>query len=236
VIDTLTKAMPGGDQNSVEDTSAVFDIIAKIREVGLRAPVIIIHHNTKGSSAPRGSGNIQAEPDTLLTVSKKEETGQLELKVLMARSIDDTQSYLFSIETEHLGVTEQGYEITAPVLIPAPELVDTGATAYIGAALRYAPIYEYLVKHGTVGAPIHNKQLHKLLKDAEDYAVIDAYAPHKSARADSTKLNSFWLDLFPAEGQNVQLSDGVYNFAATVHMNKDLLPLVSSVLVRKFET
>lgn len=233
VIDTLTKAMPGGDQNSVEDTSAVFDIIAKIREVGLRAPVIIIHHNTKGSSAPRGSGNIQAEPDTLLTVSKKEETGQLELKVLMARSIDDTQSYLFNIETEHLGVTEQGYEITAPVLIPSPELVDTGASQYIADTLRYMPVYEYLAQAVPAGSTIHNKHLHKLLKDCPDLSA--AYAPFVGMRADATKLNAFWLTMFMEGGANVQLSDGVYNFAPTVHMNKDMKPLMSSLTIRKFQ-
>jgi hypothetical protein len=232
VIDTLTKAMPGGDQNSVEDTSAVFDIIAKIREVGLRAPVIIIHHNTKGSTSPRGSGNIQAEPDTLLTVSKKEETGQLELRVLMARSIDDTQSYLFNIETEHLGVTEQGYEIAAPVLIPSPELLDTGAAQYIGAALRYAPIYEHIAKNSTSGATLHNKQIHKMLKDCPDLAV---YEPFRGLRADATKLAKFWLELFPAGGVNVQLSSGVYNFVPTIHNNKDNYALVSSITVRRFQ-
>jgi hypothetical protein len=232
VIDTLTKAMPGGDQNSVEDTSAVFDIIAKIREVGLKAPVIIIHHNTKGSSAPRGSGNIQAEPDTLLTVSKREDTGQLELRVLMARSIDDTQSYLFNIETEFLGVTEQGYEITAPVLIPATEILDDGASAYIGQTLRYLPIYEYLVQNTSLGSYIHNKQLHKLLKNCP--AAADAYAPYMTVRADSTKLNALWLDLFPADGRNVELSSGTYNFVATVHQNKDKYALVSGIVIRKF--
>jgi hypothetical protein len=114
VIDTLTKAMPGGDQNSVEDTSAVFDVIARIKDAGIVAPVVIIHHNTKGGEQPRGSSNIQAEPDTLLTLTKNEETGQLHLKVLMARSIDDEASYVFDIMTEELGITAQGYNITAP--------------------------------------------------------------------------------------------------------------------------
>lgn len=119
VIDTLTKAMPMGDQNSVEDTSAVFNVIDMIKDAGIVAPVVIIHHNTKNGEQPRGSSNIQAEPDTLLTVKQDADTNVLTLSVVMARSIDDTLEYHFQPVTKHLGITEQGYEITAPVLLPS---------------------------------------------------------------------------------------------------------------------
>ena len=230
VLDTLTKAMPGGDQNSVEDTSAVFDIIEKIRAVGLCAPVIIIHHNTKGSSSPRGSGNIQAEPDTLLTVKKDEDTGQLHMRVLMARSIDDTQSFVFDIETEHLGETAQGYAVSAPVLVPAPELVDGGAAADLSAAMRYLPIYEALKNYAPNGT-VHNKALHKLLKNSPDLQT--AYAPFLSKRADAVEVNKFWFTLFPKEGRNVDLSDGTWNFVPTAHLNKDGKPLLAALHIRK---
>jgi hypothetical protein len=53
VIDTLTKAMPGGDQNSVEDTSAVFDVIAKIKTQAGQIHHDVLHYYRWGSgSAP----------------------------------------------------------------------------------------------------------------------------------------------------------------------------------------
>ena len=228
IIDTLTKAMPGGDQNSVEDTSAVFDVIGKIRETGLKAPIIIIHHNTKGTASPRGSGNIQAEPDTLLTVGKDKDTGQLNMRVLMARSIDDTQSYTFEISTVGLGTTEQGYEITAPVLTPA---VAGAPSSDLAQQMKLLPLYERVKDSAKAGA-INNKDLHSLLKEAPELGA--AYDELRLRRANSAALTRLWLKLFPEEGIVVDLRDGAYHFAPLTHLNRDNKTLVGAVYVRKF--
>ena len=229
VIDTLTKAMPGGDQNSVEDTSAVFDIIEKIRAVGLVAPVIIIHHNTKGTVSPRGSGNIQAEPDTLLTVAKNADTGQLHMRVLMARSIDDTQSFVFDISTVRLGTTAQGYEVTAPVLTPA---VATAAPNDLTQSFRMLPLYERIKDVAKNGA-VSNKALHALLKEAPELG--SDYDKWKDRRADTASLNRYWLTLFPPGGLAVDLADGAYHFAPMTHMNRLNEQLVGAIMVRRFQ-
>lgn len=232
VIDTLTKAMPGGDQNSVEDTSAVFDVIEKIRATGLSAPVIIIHHNTKGTLSPRGSGNIQAEPDTLLTVAKDKDTGQLHMRVLMARSIDDTQSFTFDISTVGLGTTAQGYEVSAPVLIPAVATDSAGSD--LAAAMKNMPVYQRVVdefgKRGVMSA----RELHALCKTVPE--LTDDYARFMSRRSDYAQLNRFWLALFPPHGLSVDLANGAYNFTPLVNVNKDGDPLVGALYIRKFES
>jgi hypothetical protein len=229
VIDTLTKAMPGGDQNSVEDTSAVFDIIEKIRATGLTAPVIIIHHNTKGSASPRGSGNIQAEPDTLLTVAKNTDTGQLHMRVLMARSIDDTQSFVFDISTVGLGTTAQGYEVTAPVLTPA---IEAAASDDLAQSFKMLPLYER-VKDAAKNGAVNNKALHALLKEAPELSVD--YDKWRDRRADTAALSRYWMTLFPPTGVVLDLSDGAYHFAPMTHMNRLNEQLVGAVMVRRFE-
>jgi hypothetical protein len=107
-IDTLTKAMSGGDQNSVEDTSSLFDIVNLIRAGGVTATIIFVHHKARQGHV-RGSSNIEAEPDMLLDVSKQNEV--VSLKVARARSIEDGMSYHFLVSDVDLGKNKQGHQI-----------------------------------------------------------------------------------------------------------------------------
>jgi hypothetical protein len=232
VIDTLTKAMPGGDQNSVEDTSAVFDVIAKIKDAGIKAAVVIIHHNTKNGSGPRGSSNIQAEPDTLLTLTKNEETDQLELKILMARSIDDDKTFLFDIVTEKLGISNQGYEITAPVLLPGSKSVNEAADAaseMLRIEMMYQPLYAAVAAYGTGVVPL--KRMHEHLKEA--LKDTNLYSKATKMRADAADLSSFLLGLFPSTGKNVA---GGYNVMVETKENRYGSPLVTFFRIFKLES
>ena len=122
VFDTLTKAMPGKDQNSVEDTSEVFNVVDMMREVDLSPAVMFIHHNNKNSKSPRGSSNILAEPDTIISVSKVDPVmlngvavDCVEMSIYMARAIDDGQVYRFATLNVEIGENSQGIMEHAPV-------------------------------------------------------------------------------------------------------------------------
>jgi len=114
-IDTLTKAMPGSDQNSVDDTSKLFSIISEVRNHGVTATIVFIHHTGKDGKT-RGSSNIEAEVDVVLKVRKNDD-GTSVMYVHMARSIDDDTTYLFRLQSFDLDVTDQGIMQKAPVVI-----------------------------------------------------------------------------------------------------------------------
>lgn len=123
VFDTLTKAMPGKDQNSVEDTSAVFQTVDMMREVNINCAVMFIHHNNRQSKSPRGSSNILAEPDTILSVAKVEPVvvdgvtrDCVQMTVYMARAIDDAQVYTMAMQNIEIGLNTQKIMEVAPVL------------------------------------------------------------------------------------------------------------------------
>ena len=220
VIDTLTKAMPGGDQNSVEDTSAVFDIIAKIRDAEIKAAIVIIHHNTKNGNQPRGSSNIQAEPDTLLTLTRNQETDQLELRILMARSIDDDKVFTFDIVTETLGVSNQGYTITAPVLLPGVRIVPEGedeAVVALRMEMTYKPLFDAVADLGT--GSWSARTVHDHLKEK------------MALRSNAVDLSAFYANIFPPNGRN---TDGGYNITIETGQNRSGLPLVRFFHVRRF--
>lgn len=130
-LDTLTKAMAGGDQNSVEDTSHLFDLIGILRSGGVTATVVFVHHKSRQGNA-RGSTNIEAEPDVLLDVSKEGDT--VELRVARARSIEDGGRFLFTLVGVDLGTTAQGHPLAGVYAAPiesdfdATELLSVGKT------------------------------------------------------------------------------------------------------------
>ncbi len=123
VIDTLTKAMPGKDQNKVEDTSEVFDIVRHLRDAGINACVMYLHHNRRDGEMPRGSSNIMAEPDTVISLKKHGDrlldgkpVNTVEMNIYMARAIDDTFSEQYAIQEVGIGVNSQGIERKSAVL------------------------------------------------------------------------------------------------------------------------
>ena len=110
VLDTLTKAMAGGDQNSVEDTSHLFEVVSLVREAGVTATIIFVHHKARQGHV-RGSSNIEAEPDMLLDVTKKNDT--IKMKISRARSIEDGATFHFNISSVDLGTTSQGHPLSS---------------------------------------------------------------------------------------------------------------------------
>lgn len=138
VIDTLTKAMPGRDQNSVEDTSELFELIGFLRSNGINATILFIHHLSKQGNV-RGSTNIEAEVDVVLGVRKDNKSGLVQMGVWRARSMDEETDYLFKFTSHHLGTTKQGHELHAPVVsLAEPEVDSSGATAAMAAKFAKA--------------------------------------------------------------------------------------------------
>lgn len=126
-IDTLTKAMTGGDQNSVEDTSHLFEVVSLIREAGVTATIIFVHHKARQGHV-RGSSNIEAEPDMLLDITKKGEI--ITMRIARARSIEDGPTYSFQISTVELGQTKQGHPLNSMFIEPIDVSATTGDDDY----------------------------------------------------------------------------------------------------------
>jgi len=147
VIDTLTKAMPGSDQNSVDDTSALFDLSSKVRGAGVKATIVYVHHTGKDGKT-RGSSNIEAEVDVVLKM-KKQEDGSTMMFVHMARSIDDNSMYRFELTSYDLGETSQGIRQAAPlVTLSEGTVANEGASEDAVRAHKIAPFLKAIITLG----------------------------------------------------------------------------------------
>lgn len=142
VIDTFTKAMLGGDQNKVEETGLVFDLVSQVRAGGCNTAIVFVHHLSKEGTY-RGSSNIEAEPDTLFKMTK--EGSVVKLHTDRARSMEEGAVDAFNTVDFPLGENKFGYKISAPVLLPLEELSSSASGANLAQAQLRSKVLSRLV-------------------------------------------------------------------------------------------
>lgn len=110
VVDTLARAMSGGNENNPEDMGALVMSADRIRhETG--AAVLLVHHSGKDESrGARGHSSLLAAIDTEIEVSHAE--GQRTASVLKQRDLDKGSAFAFSLNTIKLGLNQHGETVT----------------------------------------------------------------------------------------------------------------------------
>ncbi|WP_338341865.1 MULTISPECIES: AAA family ATPase [unclassified Shinella] len=117
VVDTLSRALAGGDENSSVDMGAIvkhFDVIRN----ATGAHLMIVHHTGKNkANGARGHSLLRAATDTEIEV----EEGQI--AVTKQRDLERSWSSAFALEVRTLGMDEDGDRITSCTvrLVPKAE-------------------------------------------------------------------------------------------------------------------
>jgi hypothetical protein len=99
VIDTLSRSLPGGDENDAEAMTVAIQNVDRIRE-NTKAAVLVVHHQTKDSaddsesSRERGSSTLRGAADVMLHMSTKKKI----LTVNAARDFESGTSWGFTIK------------------------------------------------------------------------------------------------------------------------------------------
>lgn len=114
VLDTLSRCMVGGDENSVKDCGEVVDVLHRLRErtPNGRGVVLGVHHAGKDGKTFRGSTAFEAGADTvyqvtvdgaaiILSRTKRKDGPELDIHRLKLDPIDGTGSCVISV---HRGV------------------------------------------------------------------------------------------------------------------------------------
>ena len=76
ILDTLSRCTPGGDENSVQDTSLAVRSVDFLRRL-YGCTVMVIHHTQKAGDLERGSGNWRAAVDVMLHVRNDDAVREL---------------------------------------------------------------------------------------------------------------------------------------------------------------
>lgn len=111
VIDTLNRAMPGGDENSSRDMSLMLESVKELQSL-LESLVILVHHTGKDESkGMRGHSSLQGAIDVGIRVGRVD--GQRQWTLDKNKEGADGTSFPFTLEVVDIGEDEDGVPVTS---------------------------------------------------------------------------------------------------------------------------
>lgn len=117
VVDTLSRALSGGDENGPGDMGRFIANIDQIRE-RTGAHVAIVHHSPKGEkTSPRGHSSLLGAADTCVKVEKLREANI----ATVTKNKDDKEGWAiwFSLDVKEVGIDDDGDPITSCIVVPS---------------------------------------------------------------------------------------------------------------------
>jgi hypothetical protein len=116
VIDTLSRALAGGNENASEDMGAIVINADKVRQA-TGVHLMFIHHSGKNAAAgARGHSLLRAATDTEIEVTRDEEAEVSTASVTKQREMEKGQKYSFSLLSVDLVVNRRGKMVTSCVV------------------------------------------------------------------------------------------------------------------------
>ncbi len=123
VIDTLARAMNGGNENAPEDMGKLVKSADRIREQ-TGAHVAFVHHSGKDQArGARGHSSLRAATDTEIEIVREEGTDISIATVNKQRELEIEGQFAFALKQVSLGVNKRGKDVTSCIVsvADAPE-------------------------------------------------------------------------------------------------------------------
>ena len=119
VMDTLSRAMAGGNENSPEDMGALVMNSDRIRQA-TGAHVAWIHHSGKDQAqGARGHSLLRAATDTEIEISRLDANSPSVARVTKQRELEIDGVWTFNLERVELGKNHRGKPVTSCIVTPA---------------------------------------------------------------------------------------------------------------------
>ncbi len=116
IIDTLSRATPGMDENSGKDMGVIIAAASRLQQL-IGGLVILVHHTGKDvEKGSRGHSSLPAALDGSLVVSREGDCRTFTLDKV--KDGEDGAKFGFRLEVVKIGVDADGDEITSCVVIP----------------------------------------------------------------------------------------------------------------------
>lgn len=153
VLDTLSRALSGGNENAPDDMGALVNSIDKIRQA-TGAHVCGIHHSGKDAArGARGHSLLRAATDTEIEISRADPQSPSVAVVKKQREMEIEGTWAFSLQTVELGLNRRNKPVTSCVVIPlaAPAKKTTGPKLNDWERLALTAIQEVIGERGEMG-------------------------------------------------------------------------------------
>lgn len=116
VIDTLSRAAPGMDENANRDMSKVIENVERIKEA-CKCSVMIVHHSNADGTKARGHTSLEGAMDTVLKITR-DDMGNRTAFVAKQKDGQDGGKFFFRLHSVKIGLDEDEEEITSCVIKP----------------------------------------------------------------------------------------------------------------------
>lgn len=149
VLDTLSRAMSGGNENSPEDMGALVSNGDRVRQA-TGAHVLWVHHSGKDQAqGARGHSLLRAATDTEIEISRPDKDSPSTARVTKQRELEIDGTWTFALERVELGTDRRGKPVASCVVTDAEPTTTTGKVSLSGG--EYAgkrALIEALAGHG----------------------------------------------------------------------------------------
>lgn len=120
VVDTLSRAMAGGNENGPEDMTRLIGNLDTLRDL-TDAHIMVVHHSGKDTAAgARGHSSLRAATDTEIEL-EVDESGMRIAKTTKQRDMEPKPPFGFTLKVHDLGKDEDGDAVTTCTILPASE-------------------------------------------------------------------------------------------------------------------
>ncbi len=194
VIDTLSRALAGGNENDSEDMGALVASADYIRQA-VNAHILFIHHSGKDvAKGARGHSLLRAATDTEIEISRPDDAAIGTIKVTKQRDMAKAADMHFSLKVVELGTNRRGKEVTSCVVEAiepdqAPAARPKRAKLSAGAQVALDCLIRVLGTHGE-----HRRGLTNVPSTVKSVTEIEwrrAYYATSSAPSDKARQMAF---------------------------------------------
>lgn len=117
VIDTLSRAMAGGNENAPDDMGALVTNTDKVRQA-TGAHVAFVHHSGKDAAkGARGHSLLRAATDTEIEVARDSKDSPSIARVTKQRELEIEGEFAFRLEVVELGKNRRGKAVTSCAVV-----------------------------------------------------------------------------------------------------------------------
>ena len=148
IIDTISRALCGGDENSPKDMGALINTVGRIQDAS-SAHVALVHHVPHEADRMRGHGSLLGAIDTTVHIVKG--TSERSGTIIKDNDGADGQAVHFTLDSVEL-CSDGNNVTTAPVVVPTEGGAATGNSSRVGNAAKIALrlLHDAIAEAGTI--------------------------------------------------------------------------------------
>lgn len=198
VIDTLARAISGGDENSSIDMGKLVIHADAVRQL-TGAHIAFVHHSGKDEArGARGHSSLRAAVDTEIEISRPDTDSPSTIKVVKQREMEMLDDMAFSLSRVVLGINRRGKEVTSCVVVPQ-EVVEVKRDVTLTPVQQfiYEALVDAIIQYGKERAVHRDMPAVKCVDYDELRVVMEArgskefFATEKKTTAEQIKSTTF---------------------------------------------